>query len=181
MDHLSRSRFLLAPAALALFAAAGFAFPPPPQTEAQKALEAQKKQVQAALTAKEVAALKWSYIVLDGANNNYAGHKGNAMHEIEVTLNLLDGNALKQAQAVGQVSQRLNASLRANLLSSQAATPDLVQALSDAQVANANVILNQVAGLLAANKKPNPLEHVKNAITQLNTAPKHPAPGPEGC
>jgi hypothetical protein len=182
MPRFSLTWLPLVFAVLVLFPSSVSAYAPPPppkptpaETDAQKkAQEEQKKQAQEALKAQEIYALKSAYILLAGANNNYAGHKGPAMREVRAALILLDGDGMKQIQPQLKTIQNLNKDAGAKLLLKQSDAADVMQALSDAQVDNAAGMLNQLAVVLTANKRPKVLEHVQNALNELNAAPKHP-------
>ncbi len=150
--------------------------PPPAEIEAlKKAQEAQKKAAHEARKAQEAEVLKSAYTLLAAANDNYEGHKGKAMHEIEAALKLLDENGLKQAQQKVRALQDLHKVVAAKLLPEQSAGGHELQAISDAQVAHGARLLTQLAVVLAANKQPKLLEHVETAIKELQAAPKHDA------
>ena len=136
-------------------------------------LEAQKKLAAELLKRQEIQALKSAYVLLATANTNYAGHKGKAMGEVEAALNILDANSVKQTKQQIKAIQDVNKLVSTQLLgATQAANADVLQAISDAQVANAGRLLNQLANVMAANNQPKLLKHVQKAVEEINASPK---------
>jgi hypothetical protein len=148
--------------------------PSPAEVAAEKKAEAQmKQQMEAPVKAQEALVLRSVFILLAGANNNYDGHKAKAMHEVERALSLLDAHATKKAQGRIKALQGLHQDTMAKLLPKPSDTTDIMQALSDAQVANAAAMLGQLAPGLATHKQPQVLTHVQNAVKELGACPKH--------
>jgi hypothetical protein len=184
MARFAQSCVLILVGALALVATVNAKAPPKPappkpspaEVAAEKKAEAQmKQQMEAPAKAQEAIVLKSVFILLAGANNNYDGHKAKAMHEVERALSLLDAHATKKAQGRIKAMQGLHQDTMAKLLPKQNDGGDIMQALSDAQVANAAAMLGQLAPGLATHKQPQVLVHVQNAIKELAAAPKHTA------
>jgi hypothetical protein len=145
------------------------------QTEAQKkAAQAEKKIAMDILKRQEAEGLKVVYMLLASANDNYAGHKAKAMHEVEAALTLLDKNAKKPLQQRVQALQNLNKLVAAKLYAAALAADAVeMQALSDAQVANAGGMLLYFSTFMAQNNQKNILAHVQKAIKEIDAAPKH--------
>jgi len=154
-----------------------------PQTHGMAA--AQKKAVEqpknppsppdkvALLRQQEAAVLRSAYMLLASANNKYDGHKGKAMGSVQAALKLLDPNSLMPLQTYAKATQEQNTRIAAKVFAGVQGSADVMQAISDAQVANAGVILTNLATVMAANKQQNPLVHVQNAVKEINAAPKH--------
>ena len=142
------------------------------QTPAQKkAQAAQNKEAMAAFRKQEGDTLKRAYILLAVANSNYAGHKGKAMHEVETALQLVEAGSLKQIQSSVKAYQDLNATAIAIMSSRAGGAAPETQVLSDAQVANAGGMLQQVATVLvAANKQPKVVDSLQTALKEISAA-----------
>jgi len=147
------------------------------QTPAQKkAQAAQNKEAMAAFRKQEGDTLKRAYILLAVANSNYAGHKGKAMHEVETALQLMEAGSLKQIQSNIKAYQDLNATAIAIMSSRAGGAAPETQVLSDAQVANAGGMLQQIATVLvAANKQPKVVDSLQTALKEIGAALQHSA------
>jgi hypothetical protein len=140
--------------------------------EAKKAEERAKKLAKAEFDGKAGEALKEAYILLSATNKDYDGHRGKAMNEVQEACKLLDENLLKN----GSVAQKIKA-MREDQVASGAKALDKYgvpikegQAVSDALVLRAGIMLKEVGGALAAAKYNRTLGHVKTAMEELELA-----------
>jgi hypothetical protein len=140
--------------------------------EAKKAEERAKKLAKAEFDGKAGEALKEAFILLSATNKDYDGHRGKAMNEVQEACKLLDENLLKN----GSVAQKIKA-MREDQVAAGAKALDKYgvpikegQAVSDALVLRAGIMLKEVGGALAAAKYTRTLGHVKTAMEELELA-----------
>jgi hypothetical protein len=131
-----------------------------------------KKLAKAEFDGKAGEALKEAYILLSVADKDYDGHRGRAMHEVQEACKLLDENLLKN----GSVAQKVKA-MREDQVAAGAKALDKYsvpvkegQAVSDALLLRAGVMLKEVGGALAEAKYTRTLGHVKAAMQELELA-----------
>jgi hypothetical protein len=139
---------------------------------AKKAEEEAKKVAKAAFDGKVGEVLKEAYILMSAANKDYGGHCGKAMHEVEEACKGLDANLLKN----GTVAQKIKA-MREDQAAAGAKALDKYsvpikegQAVSDALLVRAGVMLKEISGPLAAAKYTGTLGHVRKAMEELEFA-----------
>jgi len=140
---------------------------PPPAKPAQEAAKEQKKLV-------EAEALGEAYILLAGANHDYDGHRAKAMHQVHEAIKILDAGILKKGTPVQKAMAAQEERALAAAKEGAKAAPKVHenQKASDDQLRAAAKLLLEVRGVLAANKQVKPLEHVDNAIKQIDIALK---------
>ena len=142
------------------------------EEEAKKAEEEAKKRAKAEFDGKAGEVLKEAYILMSAANKDYDGHCGKAMHEVTEACKLLDANLLKN----GSVAQKIKA-MREDQAAAGAKALDKYsvpikegQAISDALLVRAGVMLKEISGPLAAAKYTRTLGHVRAAMQELELA-----------
>ena len=140
--------------------------------DAKKAEEEAKKLAKAAFDGKAGEALKEAYILMSAANKDYDGHCGKAMHEVEEACKGLDANLLKN----GSVAQKIKA-MREDQAAAGAKALDKYsvpikegQAISDALLLRAGVMLKEISVPLAEARYTGTLGHVRNAMRELELA-----------
>lgn len=128
--------------------------------------------IQVGTALEQADALKKAYILLAGANHDYNGHRAKAMHEVHAAYKILDARINKrgtpQQKAVSQQEDALAAAAR--LAAKNAPKVHEDQRASDAQLAQASAILQQLHGVYANGKHPRLLGHVDKAVAEIATA-----------
>jgi hypothetical protein len=144
----------------------------PRQTAAQSHAQrlALPKLMQAALGAikeNQAAVLKYCYVLLASANNDYNGHKTRALHEIHHALGTLGASATGLQQHIDALRAR-DAVLAKNLAAGMGV--NVSQNLSDAQLAHARHMLIRLSLGLAENGQVKVDVPVKRAVHEINEA-----------
>jgi hypothetical protein len=142
------------------------------KSPAKEVAEQEKKLAKEEFKGREGEVLKMAYILLSAANRDYDGHRGKAMHAVQEATKILDENILKH----GSVAQTIKAiqedqvAARAKALDHLGVTVKENQALSDALVLRAGVLLKELAPVLATNKQKATLKHVERALEEIEFA-----------
>jgi hypothetical protein len=140
--------------------------------EAKKAEEEAKKRAKAEFDGKAGEVLKEAYILMNAANKDYGGHCGKAQHEVQEACKLLDENLLKNGSVAQKIKamQEDQAAAGAKALNRYGVPIKEGQAVSDALLLQAGVMLKEISGPLAAAKYNRTLGHVKKAMQELELA-----------
>jgi hypothetical protein len=96
----------------------------------------------------ELTTLEQAYVILANANQDYKGHRVEAMKEIKEAAKLMG----VKFRGEGKGHER--------------------QSVSDAQLREAQALLEKTSGELQANKQEKPLKHVNAAIAEVSAALK---------
>lgn len=115
-----------------------------------------------------------AYVLLAKANHDYDGHRIKAMHQIEAAIKILDASVWKKGNP--RQKEAAAAEKQATEVAKEAAKKDAAvhedQAVSDAQLRKAAELLLKISDVLAKNKQNKPLDRVKKALLEIDTALK---------
>ncbi len=143
----------------------------PPKSKAQIAVD---KAAEANLKLKEAEALREIYIVLAGANHDYDGHRAKAMSQIQSAVKLLDSAVAKNGSAGAKATTAYEDAVTgaAKQAAKGAAVVHELQSVSDARLKKAAVTLAEVRPTAVQMKQKNVINHLDNALKELNIALK---------
>jgi hypothetical protein len=124
---------------------------------------------------REAEVLRDAYLLLAGANADYAGHRVKAMHHVRQAVKILDHSVLNKGTDAQKAATLIedSAAARARVIARYVKGVKGVkepQAQSDAQLRAAGQLLAQVRAVLHRNQRKKPLGHVKQAIAETNRA-----------
>jgi hypothetical protein len=123
---------------------------------------------------KEAEALRVAYIMVAVADHDYDGHRVKAMKQLQEAVKLLDIKVLRHGTAAQKDATIKEDEVDALAKEAAKHTPKLHegQNMSDAQMKYAGELLLKVRGALVESKHPKVLNHVNEAIKQIDIALK---------
>jgi hypothetical protein len=140
---------------------------PPPDKQVQEAVIQDRNF-------KEAEALREAFVLLSAANKDYDGHRAKAMHHVEAAIKVLDAAVMKKGtpQQKGATIQEDKSKDVAKVADREAPAAKENQVVSDDQLKAADVVLRKVGTVMGQNKQAKLLEHVTNAVKEIEAALK---------
>ena len=139
------------------------------RTEVAAALEFSAAE---ALKGREADVLTGAYVLLAAANHDYDGHRPRAMRHVEVACNILEADLLTRGSVQKQINalKDANAKTLVKYASQTDAAVHETQALSDAQLLLADVLIQRVAFFLNPTRQRHVLSRLADADREIGLA-----------